>query len=297
MPSRITIESVRRLAREYASTPHVRVALAGAAAVDALGCLLGNIPSGERVAMRPLPLRAMVGELCFASVNFSYWKNANDTKTSISRAVREECLVAFGLEGWPDDSALAGPDISVATMMSQAGQLALSFGRSGLPLAEERVLAIHEIVGNPRFVQSLHLRAEAGVLNGNDLVSLCETLPSFRDEFAKRAILFFHVLYRVYGRASEIVPLLPMAADYSVPKVLSAAGVLKYSTELQRRIDAGELIMHRSEEERAIRACSIIACADLAAHLGVTEERVDAWLWTGRKRVATRYHLTRTTAY
>ena len=53
------------------------------------------------------------------------------------------------------------------------------------------------------------------------------------------------------------------ATDYRVPVVLCNLGVLRYSSSLERRIEAGELIPPGSEEEIQIRACSVDAVEQL----------------------------------
>jgi Potential Queuosine, Q, salvage protein family len=70
-------------------------------------------------------------------------------------------------------------------------------------------------------------------------------------------------------------------ADNLVPHVLRADGVLRLDPDLERRIDAGELLAHGSAEEVELRASAVHAVELLSAaspiHLSPAE--VDAALW------------------
>ncbi len=75
-----------------------------------------------------------------------------------------------------------------------------------------------------------------------------------------------------------------MFADYRVPQILRAMGVMVYSPALSSAIDAGEVIPFGSEEEVEIRALTVIAVdklqlalASRGLHLLVIE--VDWLLW------------------
>jgi hypothetical protein len=94
---------------------------------------------------------------------------------------------------------------------------------------------------------------------------------------------------------------LTLFADNLVPHVLKLDGVLELDPELDRRIEAGELLEHGSPEEVEIRACALHAVELLvAAHPGTTATAVDNALWHrgGEPRYKARpRHRSRTTAY
>ena len=71
---------------------------------------------------------------------------------------------------------------------------------------------------------------------------------------------------------------LTIFADNLVPHVLRVDGVLTYDTPLADHIDRGDLLPPGPEEEE-IRACTVHACAQIAAELGVPERTLDTWLW------------------
>ncbi|MGE5282129.1 MAG: queuosine salvage family protein [Chloroflexota bacterium] len=70
-------------------------------------------------------------------------------------------------------------------------------------------------------------------------------------------------------------------ADNLVPHVLRVDGVLRLDPELERRIDAGELLVHGSPEEVELRACAVHAVELLAAamHGRLSPAQIDAALW------------------
>jgi len=95
-------------------------------------------------------------------------------------------------------------------------------------------------------------------------------------------------------------------ADNIVPFVLRADGVLRYDSELDWRIQEGELIASDSPEEVEMRACAVhaaelVRAAMMRAGRVITAREIDQALWTRgqeiRGKVATKPHLTRCTFY
>lgn len=70
-------------------------------------------------------------------------------------------------------------------------------------------------------------------------------------------------------------------ADNLVPHVLRVDGVLRLDPGLERRIDAGELLVHGSPEEVELRACAVHAVEQLADALDrrLFPAQIDAALW------------------
>merc|ERR1712139_122238 len=72
-----------------------------------------------------------------------------------------------------------------------------------------------------------------------------------------------------------------MFADYRVPQILRAEGVLSYADDLARRIDAQEEIRAGSEEEVEIRSATVVAC-DPSGTLSPSSGTITASSrWTG----------------
>lgn len=125
--------------------------------------------------------------------------------------------------------------------------------------------------------------------------------PGFRDtsvykgslvHFYKRAQILVGDIWAAYGRSLD--PTHPysfndlgeitMFADYRVPQILRHMGIMVYSEELARKVDALEVIPFGSEEEIEIRAATIVAVEQLQQALqraGRTflELEVDWLLW------------------
>jgi hypothetical protein len=78
-------------------------------------------------------------------------------------------------------------------------------------------------------------------------------------------------------------------ADNLVPHVLRVDGILALAPELERRIDAKELLVHGSAEEVELRACAVQAIELLSAATGarLSPAQIDAALWSRGR--ATRY--------
>ena len=68
-------------------------------------------------------------------------------------------------------------------------------------------------------------------------------------------------------------------ADNLVPHVLHIDGVLHLDPELERWIEAGELLEHGSAEEVELRACAVHAIELLAAATPLSPAEIDGVLW------------------
>ena len=87
-------------------------------------------------------------------------------------------------------------------------------------------------------------------------------------------------------------------ADYQMPRVLRALGILDYTQSLADAVDRGVLIPILSAGERAIRAATILACEDIAKVTDATPADVDNLLWQSQGAAGqTLFHRTRTTWY
>jgi hypothetical protein len=139
------------------------------------------------------------------------------------------------------------------------------------------------------------LRAAGG--SAARLVELLASMPLYRDvaryrgfevPFYKRAQITVADLAAGLGGCGlgrfEDVDDLTLFADNLVPHVLRCEGVLHYTPELGRRIDAGELIAAGSPDEVEIRACAVHAvegCTAAARRAGrpASARHLDWLLW------------------
>lgn len=106
------------------------------------------------------------------------------------------------------------------------------------------------------------------------------------------------------GIEGQNLPLLG-CADYKIPYALRKLGVIEYSSRLAEKIDNGEVIPARSEEEIEIRANSLWAIKLLKESLGKRyKKRLSSmeindilWLSVQDRTDGKPYHLTLTTCY
>jgi hypothetical protein len=127
---------------------------------------------------------------------------------------------------------------------------------------------------------------------------LIRNYPSFSsDLFLKRAFLFIIEMNRRMGWFKEDIAKIPIPADYQIPKMLQAKGVLNYSDELAYKVGNQELIQSGSLMECEIRASAMKACKMVAEYADVTMADVDTYLFANRKSCDDPFHLTITTDY
>ena len=117
------------------------------------------------------------------------------------------------------------------------------------------------------------------------------------DPFLKRAFLFFHQLNRIFGLYEEEIKLLPIPADYQIPKMLNCYDIIIYSQEIAQKIAKHEHLSENGPEEMAIRASAIIACKTLAEILGWSTADVDGWFFERRNFGSSPFHCCITSNY
>lgn len=128
---------------------------------------------------------------------------------------------------------------------------------------------------------------------------LADSFPlAFGDRLLKKAQLAVSNIWReACHRGFDHPCRLTAFADYQIPNVLRAMGLLTYAPDLAAHIDAGHLIPAQSEDECAIRGASILAIEEISASQNVQVADVDHWIWQRRKSPTTPFHRTLTTAY
>jgi len=117
------------------------------------------------------------------------------------------------------------------------------------------------------------------------------------DIFLKRASLFFIQLNRRFGWYQDSISVLPIPADYQVPKMLEFYGCINYSKSLKNKIMNHVLIPKNSLEECEIRAATILVSRELSELTDWTISDIDSWFWLRRKECSNPFHLTITTDY
>ncbi|GLI33455.1 hypothetical protein DAMNIGENAA_08880 [Desulforhabdus amnigena] len=194
-------------------------------------------------------------------------------------------------------------------------------GNVEIPLFEERLFNLREagrILNSTWRGDIIHLLESA---KGNALVAvkkIVDSFPSFRDDarygeievyFWKRAQIFISDVNlafagRKWGKFIHMDKLTAFA-DYKLPQVLRALGVISYHPDLASKVDSMQVLSQGCEEEIEIRAMTVWAVEALknafaAQGREVSSTWVDNWLWqlgqmeSFRKRP---YHRCRTIFY
>jgi len=207
-------------------------------------------------------------------------------------------------------------DIDNLTKMS-ALELKSAVFKGDFCLLEERARMIREVfeVISESFQGSCTNFITKANRSAPNLVKLVlDSFPCFRDQaiykgyqvfLYKRAQILvsdLHLAYRdlikAVGKSTESdildfgdsIKELTMFADYRVPQILRAKGVLVYSKELADLVDNKKEIMHSSEYEVEIRAGTIIAVEEIKealVKLGVPAMslEVDVYLWEEGEKI------------
>ncbi len=176
-----------------------------------------------------------------------------------------------------------------------------------IPDRSKRISMLLEVAGCPRRLRNASKAISRRIhdysrLTPLDILNLVESFPLTygQDEFCKRPQLALMMIATRYSRYGHKIGLagFSAAADYQLPKVLRAEGVLVYSPTLVSMVDRGILLPSGSPEESAIRSATILACADLSNLSSLDMLTVDHWLWTRRECYpGTHFHLTDTADY
>ncbi|HEX6753223.1 MAG TPA: queuosine salvage family protein [Solirubrobacterales bacterium] len=190
----------------------------------------------------------------------------------------------FREEGpWParELTRLGPPDVAAA-LDQEAGHPLMAHYASALRDVGEHVLGDH----GGRFEGLLDAAGGSAVA----LTGLLAEWEAFADvsTYDDRAVPFFK---RAQIAAADLnrtgvaelggEDRLTAFADNLVPHVLRLDGVLRLDSELERSIDAGELLEHGSPEEVELRACAVHAIELLSAATGgrLSPAQIDAALW------------------
>jgi hypothetical protein len=274
--------------------------------------------------------------LALDALNFCFWSQSSDPDdrwkvayggdvydgywalvAALRRAVDE------GMQLW-DPATLANLTTEAVAHMLRP----VDASTPAVPLFEQRVHNLNELgrgllafveVRSGDGVQPVEVFLACANRSAATLVEqVVQWLPSFNDiamyrgnevRFYKRAQILAADLHGAFGGegpgAFDDLHILTAFADYKVPQVLRRMGILTYSDDLARRIDARELIPAGSEPEVEIRAATIWACELLRQALdessaSMTAMQIDWALWQAGQRASAddrTYHRTLTVFY
>ncbi len=260
------------------------------------------------------------------TVNFSFWPDHGKPRWSVE----------YGGRKWSGYWALAaslkrayeeGLPITNAAFLAELSRDTLENifrGKGEIPLFEARLSNLREAgrILLTNFNGDVMELIEAAEKSAEKLVELVVlNFPSFRDEalyegsrvfFWKRAQLYAFDLYTTFNGKGpgefHDLDVLTAFADYKLPQVLRALGVIRYSEELSSKIDRRVLIEPGSDEEVEIRSATVQAVELLRQAIEeltrprepIPAARIDQFLWYLGQEDAFRimpYHLCRTIFY
>jgi len=161
--------------------------------------------------------------------------------------------------------------------------------QTDIPLLDERLKSIDEIF-------SIDFDAY-GYLFDNTIRSLSfiQKIPGFKkDPFFKKGFFAIQYSNQLNGISSDV---LPVPADYQIPKVLHSLGIIEYSSELENKIQNDYILQENSKEELAIRAATVKACKIISENNNITPGELDYFLFSNRNDIEEKHHLCYTTNY
>jgi len=236
--------------------------------------------------------------LALNSINYQYWDLHGGEFVRYQNNKAVGALACFGgfVNLWED----LQKDVSLYERLNEE-VMAKYFG--DIPEKASRIKILKESL-NPAILSSAAALVEQHLSNGlidtQTAADVAEILPkSFKEPYLKKVQL---ALYEIHLHAKSLNHYsrqsLTVAADYQLPKVLEAMGVIQYSEALKEKIAHYKPIEVDSIEERAIRAATILSCEEISTQKNVSIPAIDRWLWLARNNFKDKkFHLTKTTAY
>lgn len=168
---------------------------------------------------------------------------------------------------------------------------------------EERLLLLTEVYQEDKMDEAISLIKSSlknNMIDVNLANDIAQIFPlSFKEPYLKKIQLALYEI-ALHARSFNIQTniFLTVAADYQLPKVLEAMGILSYSNKLSNKINNYILLDKHSIEENAIRAATVIACEKISTKYNVSIPTIDRWLWLARNDFKNKkFHLTNTTDY
>jgi len=226
-------------------------------------------------------------ELLGNSINYCYWYGRYDIRPNGSDSVMMYKLMEESFKKFRNVVSL-NEDV-VKDYISLLAE-------HRFPLLEERSKHLLETLSCSTDIIREIFRSKRHVYEPFEV--LVKTIPGYSaDIFLKRASLFFIQLNRRFGWYQDSISVLPIPADYQVPKMLEYYGCIEYSEGLKERIMNYILIPKNSLEECEIRAATILTSRELSKLTGWTTPDIDSWFWLRRKECSNPFHLTITTDY
>lgn len=279
----IDAEAIARLPARADRFSHMTVGLFGKPA--------GQTPEG-----------AAAYSIVLNSLNFMFW---TPTPDGIARYHWGDQGGAHGLQAALDHAW--GEELTPVRLRARLGSgdeqtLIDAFGDISLP--RRRAQFLREVLFEDQLEQAaaeLVAASNTGRLTSDAAERLAQRFPMAYGQDAYRMRAQLAVMWfagYLIEQGGNVDCDITIAASYQMPRVMRSIKVLRFAPELAARIDSHTLLMRNSDEERAIRAATVLGAQAMAQHLGVSEHAMVNVLWQNRHACgAMPYHLTVTTDY
>jgi hypothetical protein len=272
-----------------------------AGTIEAPGETNFTLPIGER------PLRESVA-FCVAvnAINHMFWKveDGQFIRYGQNGQIGALAMTDAFQKAWANEASPIRRAVDAGIPLS-AGDVVAIFG--DIPDVDGRVTILNEVLTHEGFwgiCAELESAMDMGAIGTAEAARLAEVFPvAYGDGVLKKAQLAVSAVWRAGMSETQKMGTAPIAceltafADYQIPNVLRAMGILDYAPDLAGAIDSQQPIGENSVDERALRGAAILAVEKLARAQGRHVADVDYWLWLNRKAPTTPFHLTVTNAY
>ena len=250
-------------------------------------------------------------------INFCFWAGKDQEKWTVEYPKSNFIangwygLVASVERAQKESTPILETDFLEKLTLKRAKHIFRSANNQNIPLLEERVRFLNQVgrtlkqkyQGNIyHFLSSIKLDAN---IVGKKLL---EDFPSFEDcatwrgkriNFYKRVQIFVYDLSLLPSLKVKNLEVLTVFADYKIPQILRAFGVIKYHPRLAKKVDNYQLLKLGSGEEIEIRSATIWAGELIAHKAGMMPVEVDNVLWKVSQSIRDikPYHRVLTTSY
>ncbi len=251
------------------------------------------------------------------AINFCFWAKKGQEKWTVEYPKGNFissgwfALVASIQRAQEEGTPILDADYLKNLRLSETKYIFRSANDRPIPLLKERVRILNEIgaILAEKYQGNIyHFLTETGLDAGKVVTQIVATFPSFEDytsfmgkrvNFYKRAQIFAYDLSLLPELKITNLESLTLFADYKVPQILRALGVLEYDPSLARKLDEYQILEPGSREEAEIRAATIWSGEFLAHQAGIMPVEVDNVLWKAAQSIrdVRPYHRVLTTAY
>lgn len=213
--------------------------------------------------------------------------------------VRFDNIDSFWVMHMLDDIFKDAKITSVKDIKKLREKILTALINSNITLLDTRVATVNELFDKLNFE-----KYGKSYLDIKNSIQMLKKLVCFKkDIYFKKGLFAIMISNRMMPKLrnnkkyKKELYVLPVPADYQIPKMLRHFGLIKMSKKLSLLIDSNEPILENSDKELNIRAATIKACAMIAKNNNISVDDVDAYFFMHRKESDFKHHLCVTTNY